>query len=50
MDVYGKQLLAQQINNSVNHQIDLSVYSKGVYYESVTGSSGFREVKKVVVN
>jgi hypothetical protein len=50
MDVYGKQLLAQQINNSVNHQIDLSAYSKGVYYVSVTGSSGFREVKKVVVN
>ncbi|MFN7015014.1 MAG: 3-coathanger stack domain-containing protein, partial [Bacteroidia bacterium] len=50
MDVYGKQLLAQQITNSVNHQIDLSAYSKGVYYVSVTGNSGFREVRKVVVN
>jgi hypothetical protein len=50
MDVYGKQLLAQQINNSVNHQIDLSAYSKGIYYVSVTGTNGFREVKKVVVN
>jgi beta-glucanase (GH16 family) len=50
IDVYGKQLLAQQINNSVNHQIDLSAYSKGIYYVSVTSSSGFREVKKVVVN
>ncbi|MFN7013114.1 MAG: T9SS type A sorting domain-containing protein [Bacteroidia bacterium] len=50
MDVYGKQLLAQQINNSVNHQIDLSAYSKGVYYVSVTGANGFREVKKVLVN
>jgi len=50
VDVYGKQLLTQQINNSVNHQIDLSAYSKGIYYVSVTGTNGFREVKKVVVN
>jgi hypothetical protein len=50
IDVYGKQLLTQQINNSVNHQIDLSAYSKGIYYVSVTGTNGFREVKKVVVN
>jgi hypothetical protein len=50
IDVYGKQLLAQQINNAINHQIDLSAYSKGIYYVSVTGNSGFREVKKVVVN
>ena len=45
MDVYGKQILAQQISNSSNHQIDLSAYSKGIYYVSVTGNSGFREVK-----
>jgi hypothetical protein len=50
IDVYGKQLLAQQINNATNHQIDLSSYSKGIYYVSVTGSNGFREVKKVIVN
>ncbi|MFN4235016.1 MAG: T9SS type A sorting domain-containing protein [Bacteroidia bacterium] len=50
MDVYGKQILNQQIANSVNHQIDLSAYSKGIYYVSVTGNNGFREVKKVVVN
>jgi hypothetical protein len=50
MDVFGKQILNQQITNSVNHQIDLSAYSKGIYYVSVTGSNGFREVKKVVVN
>ncbi|MFN4234590.1 MAG: T9SS type A sorting domain-containing protein [Bacteroidia bacterium] len=49
-DVYGKQILNQQIVNSVNHSIDLSAYSKGIYYVSVTGNSGFREVKKVVVN
>lgn len=50
MDVYGKQIFNQQINNSENHQIDLSAYSKGIYYVSVTGNNGFREVKKVVVN
>ena len=50
MDVYGKQILNQQIINSVNHTIDLSAYSKGIYYVSITGNSGFREVKKVVVN
>ncbi len=46
----GKQLLTQQINNSVNHQIDLSSFSKGIYYVSVIDSNGFREVKKVVIN
>ena len=50
MDVYGKQIINQQIVNSVNHQIDLSAYSKGVYYVSVTGSNCYREVKKVLVN
>lgn len=50
MDVFGKQIINQQINNTSNHQIDLSAYSKGIYYVSVTGSNGFREVKKVVVN
>jgi hypothetical protein len=50
MDVFGKHIINQQINNSTNHQIDLSAYSKGIYYVSVTGSNGFREVKKVVVN
>jgi hypothetical protein len=50
MDVFGKQIINQQINNSSHHQIDLSAYSKGIYYVSVTGSNGFREVKKVVVS
>ena len=50
MDVYGKQILNQQINNSENHPINLSAYSKGIYYVSFTGNNGFREVKKVVVN
>ncbi|MFN7013156.1 MAG: T9SS type A sorting domain-containing protein, partial [Bacteroidia bacterium] len=49
LDVFGKEIINQQVNHSLNHQIDLSPYGKGVYLIQVINNNQDCMVKKVVV-
>jgi hypothetical protein len=49
LDVFGKEIIHQQINNSNNQQIDLSPYGKGVYFLQVINHNQESVVKKAVV-
>jgi hypothetical protein len=45
-DVFGKEIINQQLNNSNNQQIDLSPYGKGVYFLQVINHKQESVVKK----